>query len=188
MDAGEEGEVDAIVTQAVEKVILHEDKITVLLNKPALSQAIQQATPSLSNEAAPAIEMKIHDQGSLLEITLQIAFRHYAGRKIGYSATGGAVAIQKTNHNQSLITAIVRSYKWNKMIENGELKTASDIAKKEGLERTYTGDVLRLKYLAPEIVSMIMNGTQPRTLNVSQLIRQQLPLDWEAQKRLLHIA
>jgi hypothetical protein len=74
------------------------------------------------------------------------------------------------------------------MIEAGELKSAVDIAAKEKVERTYVGDVLRLKYLAPEIVTMIMNGTQPRTLNVSQLLRQQLPLDWEAQKRLLNIA
>jgi hypothetical protein len=35
---------------------------------------------------------------------------------------------------------------------------------------------------------MIMNGTQPRNLNVSQLVRQPLPIDWEAQKILLQIA
>jgi hypothetical protein len=86
------------------------------------------------------------------------------------------------------VTAIVRSYKWNKMMDAGELASAADIASKEKVERTYTGDVLRLKYLAPEIVTMIMNGTQPRTLKVIQLLRQQLPLDWEAQKRLLNIA
>ena len=74
------------------------------------------------------------------------------------------------------------------MLESGEIKSVKEIAEKEGVERTYAGDVLRLKYLAPEIVTMIMNGTQPRTLNVSHLIRQQLPLDWEAQKRLLNIA
>jgi site-specific DNA recombinase len=180
--------VDAIVTQAVEKVILHEDKITMMLSKASLSKAIEQALPSTSNDMAPSMQMKIYDQGAILEITLQIAFRRYAGRKIAYSATDGVVSIRKTNHDQSLITAIVRSYKWNKMIENGELKTAVDIAYKEGVERTYAGDVLRLKYLAPQIVTMIMNGTQPRNLNVSQLVRQQLPLDWDAQKTLLQIS
>lgn len=52
----------------------------------------------------------------------------------------------------------------------------------------YVGDIMRLKYLAPEIVTMILNGTQPRTLNVSQLVRQPIPLCWQQQKQLLNIA
>ena len=160
-----------------------------MVSKQHLSHAIEQVSPRAtdSNEHVP-IQMEVRDRGDVFEITLNIAFRSYAGRKIAYSATQGAVSIQQTNYDQSLITAIVRSYKWNRMIERGDIKIASDIAKQEGVERTYASDVLRLKYLAPDIVTMIMNGTQPRTLNVSQLVRQKLPLDWQAQKALLHIA
>ena len=180
--------VDAITQQAVKRIILHEDTITVMVSKQHLSHVIEQASPSTDSKERVPIQMEVQDRGDIIEITLNISFRSYAGRKIAYSATEGAVSIQKTNHDHALITAIVRSYKWNRMIERGEIKIASDIAKKEGVERTYAGDILRLKYLAPEIVTMIMNGAQPRTLNVSQLVRQQLPLDWEAQKALLNIA
>lgn len=180
--------VDAIAQQAVERIILHHDTITVMVSKQRLSRTIEQAVPSTidSTEHIP-IQMDVQDRGDIIEITLNIAFRSYAGRKIAYSTTQGVVSIQQTNHDTSLITAIVRSYKWNRMIERGEITIASDIAKLEGVERTYASDVLRLKYLAPDIVTMIMNGTQPRTLNVSQLVRQKLPLDWQAQKALLNI-
>ncbi len=181
--------VDAVAQQAVERIILHNEAITVMVSKQGLSHVIEQASPSTidSNEHVP-VQMEVQDRHDIIEITLYIAFRSYAGRKIAYSTTQGAFSIQQTNHDQSLITALVRSYKWNQMIERGDIKIASDIAKLEGVERTYASDVLRLKYLAPDIVTMIMNGTQPRTLNVSQLVRQKLPLDWQAQKALLHIA
>lgn len=140
------------------------------------------------NANTSAIPTAMIDHPDTIELTIDVAFRSYAGRKMAFSAKRGVVNIHQTKHDQSLVTAILRSYKWNKMMEAGELKSAADIASKEKVERTYAGDVLRLKYLAPEIVTMIMNGTQPRTLNVSQLLRQHLPLDWEAQKRLLNIA
>ncbi len=183
-----QGAVDTILTEAIERVVLHEASVNILISKQQLISILQQAPSNAGNANPSVMQTAMIDHPETIELTVDVAFRSYAGRKIAFSAKRGVVNIRHTNHDQSLVTAIVRSYKWNKMIEAGELKSAVDIALKEKVERTYAGDVLRLKYLAPEIVTMIMNGTQPRTLNVSQLLRQQLPLDWEAQKRLLNIA
>ncbi|MEK6746124.1 MAG: recombinase family protein [Pseudomonadota bacterium] len=182
--------VDAIVREAVDKIVVFEDKITIMIDKVKLSKIIAGSKNyGVSDKAAiESAHVEVLDKTDMIEVILSITFRSYGGRKIGYSANHGAIGINKTNHDQSLIRAIVRSYKWNKMLESGEIKSVKEIAEKERVERTYAGDVMRLKYLSPEITTMIMNGTQPRNLNVSQLVRQPLPMDWEAQKTLLQIA
>lgn len=119
---------------------------------------------------------------------MNIAFRSYAGRKIAYSCNGKSISISKTNHDQTLIRAIVRSYKWNKMLDSDEVKTRSDIAKIENVDKDYVGDILKLKYLSPEIVTLILKGLQPRNLKLANLTQQKLPLDWNEQKNLLKIA
>jgi hypothetical protein len=132
--------------------------------------------------------MEVIDKPESIEIIMQVALRSYAGKKIAYGAQGKAINIQKSNHDESLIRAIVNSYKWNKMLERGEVTSITHLAALEKVERTYVGDVLRLKYLSPKIVTMILNGTQPRTLTISTLIKNSIPLCWKEQEDLLHIA
>jgi hypothetical protein len=139
--------------------------------------------PDRNQYIAHAINKK--DQ---IEVIFNITFRSYAGKKIAYNPNGQAISLQKTNHDDSLVQAITRSFRWNHMLDSGEAKSVKEIAETEKVERTYVGDVMRLKYLAPEIVTMIMHGAQPRTLNVSQLIRQPIPLCWQQQKQLLNFA
>ena len=49
--------------------------------------------------------------------------------------------------------------------------------------------VLRLAFLAPNIVEAILEGTQPVTLSTKrQLLHQNLPFRWSDQRRLLGFA
>jgi hypothetical protein len=45
--------------------------------------------------------------------------------------------------------------------------------------------VLRLNYLAPDIISSILDGTQPPGLTRQKLVKAHLPMDWALQRRLL---
>jgi DNA invertase Pin-like site-specific DNA recombinase len=45
--------------------------------------------------------------------------------------------------------------------------------------------VLRLNYLAPDIIAAILDGTQPEGLTRRKLIRGHLPMDWALQRQLL---
>jgi hypothetical protein len=48
------------------------------------------------------------------------------------------------------------------------------------------GRVLRLAFLAPDIVEAILEGAQPATLSTKrQLLHQNLPFRWSDQRRLL---
>jgi hypothetical protein len=45
--------------------------------------------------------------------------------------------------------------------------------------------LIRLNYLAPDIVTAILDGTQPATLNRDALLKANLPMDWSLQRKLL---
>jgi site-specific DNA recombinase len=44
--------------------------------------------------------------------------------------------------------------------------------------------LIRLNYLAPDIVASILDGAQPRELTRRQLIDANLPLDWALQRKM----
>ena len=52
----------------------------------------------------------------------------------------------------------------------------------------YVGRLIRLAFLAPPLVEMIAQGRQPAELTAEMLTRRMvLPLEWEAQKRVLSL-
>jgi RmlD substrate binding domain len=49
----------------------------------------------------------------------------------------------------------------------------------------YERRLFRLAFLAPEIQQAILAGRQPRSLNLEQMINQDLPIAWSKQRRML---
>lgn len=45
--------------------------------------------------------------------------------------------------------------------------------------------LVRLNYLAPDIIASILDGTQPSALNAKTIMAADLPMDWALQRRLL---
>jgi site-specific DNA recombinase len=65
--------------------------------------------------------------------------------------------------------------------------TVHDIAREQRVTPKYLYILLRLRWLAPDITTAIVNGRQPLQLNAMRLMRltAQLPADWSAQRALL---
>ncbi len=52
----------------------------------------------------------------------------------------------------------------------------------------YVGRLIRLAFLAPDIVESIVEGRQPTSLTVEALTRHiEIPLEWRSQKTVLNI-
>jgi site-specific DNA recombinase len=61
-----------------------------------------------------------------------------------------------------------------------------EIAAEEGISSSYVTRLLRLAFLAPDIVTSILNGRHPPQLTANRLMDDtRLPLDWTAQRELL---
>ena len=84
----------------------------------------------------------------------------------------------KENHDNKLIKALGKAYKWQMMLEKDGL-TIKVIAQKESVTPSYVGRILRLNFLSPSIVTSILEGTQPKTLKLQDLIGKPLNPLWE---------
>lgn len=60
-----------------------------------------------------------------------------------------------------------------------------DLAWLVGRKTASFSRLIRLNYLAPDIVAAIVDGTQPATLSRRRLLECDLPIDWGLQRRLL---
>ena len=72
---------------------------------------------------------------------------------------------------------------------SGRVGSLVEIARTEGVSDGYVGQVFPLAFLAPDIVSKILSGTQPVELTADVLTKRiDLPAGWEEQRRLLGIS
>ncbi len=62
--------------------------------------------------------------------------------------------------------------------------STSDIAKEQGVDRSYVGRMLQLTSLAPDIVESILAGQAFEDISL-QYCRKGIPVFWEEQRRAL---
>jgi hypothetical protein len=85
-----------------------------------------------------------------------------------------------------LVKAIVRSRQWFDGLVSGEFRSLQEIAEAEGVTRRYITRLLPLAFLAPDIVSSVLAGTQPVQLTTEALTKEiDIPLGWDTQRSLL---
>lgn len=89
-----------------------------------------------------------------------------------------------------LIRTIGKAFYWQRMIDTGEVANATELARRFRLEPGWVSEVLRMTRLAPDIIRAVLDGRQPRHLNLHALRGRQaeVPLDWDEQRRLFGFA
>ena len=86
--------------------------------------------------------------------------------------------------NNTLLIAIAKAYSWQDQLESGEFEDLEDIAKANGVDRSYVGRMLQLTSLAPDIVESILAGQAFADISL-QHCRKGIPVFWEEQRRTL---
>ena len=84
-----------------------------------------------------------------------------------------------------LIKLIHDARKAQALQDSSPSQSASQLAKRVHRKDRHFERLLRLNYLAPDIITAILAGTQPAGLTRKALSRADLPLDWALQRRLL---
>ena len=86
--------------------------------------------------------------------------------------------------NNALLTAIAKAYSWQDQLESGEFEDLEDIAKANGVDRSYVGRMLQPTSLAPDIVESILAGQAFAGISL-QKCRKGIPSLWDDQRRTL---
>jgi hypothetical protein len=89
--------------------------------------------------------------------------------------------------DMALLRVLTRAYDVHQRLCDDPSLKIREIARQEQITSNYLYVVLRLRWLAPDIVTAIVNGRQPRQLSTKRLMRfaAKLPTDWAAQRTLL---
>jgi hypothetical protein len=88
--------------------------------------------------------------------------------------------------DETLLAAIGRAHVWTEELKAGRVRDLNEIARRHGLPSSYVRAHLPLAFLAPSIISAILEGRQPADLSLKQLMyRTNLALDWAQQRRQL---
>ena len=97
------------------------------------------------------------------------------------SERSSAWAPAKPHPYETLIRALARAHRWKRMLEEGRYRSAAEIAEAEGVTRSFVNRLLRLTLLAPDIVEAILEGRQPKGMQLQEITRA-MPSVWEAQR------
>ena len=104
--------------------------------------------------------------------------------------TGDGSELGTGGHDLPMIRMLGKAFYWQRLLDEGRYPTANDLARSLKLEPGWVAEVLRLTTLAPDIIESVLEGRQPRDLNLHTLRgrRDQLPRDWGEQRKALGFA
>lgn len=147
-------------------------------------RGLQQTGQARSNTA------KLED-GIKLTTFIPVRFvRHKARKVVVEPTTSGRMASplnpgRPTSVDENLMSALARAFFWQELLDSGRVKNMTELAKAEKIGLARMQKMLKLARLAPEIVEDIARGRQPAGLALLFFVENQLPDDWEKQRRVI---
>jgi DNA invertase Pin-like site-specific DNA recombinase len=87
-----------------------------------------------------------------------------------------------TRVDRSLVKAIVWARDLRQRLER-EDASLDKLAQQEGCSRPYVSSMIKLAYLAPSITQAILDGAQPASLTLADLMKRDIPVGWTDQRR-----
>ena len=87
----------------------------------------------------------------------------------------------KPQPDGTLMKALARAWRWQRMLDDGVYASVSDIGDAENISKSYVSRILRLELLAPDMVEKILDGKQPKGLRLAEILGNG-PLGWEEQQ------
>jgi hypothetical protein len=109
-------------------------------------------------------------------------FQRRGGRKRIVTPDGGTIVpTSKSQRDGTLVKALARAWRWQRMLDDGLYASVSDIGDAEDISKSYVSRILRLALLAPDVVERILDECP--ALLLAELM-QPFPVEWERQRTL----
>ncbi|MES2987948.1 MAG: recombinase family protein [Pseudomonadota bacterium] len=117
----------------------------------------------------PSVSIGFVRSGKQLRLVIPLAEQSEASRK-----------------NPALIKLVAQAMAARDVLATSEADEFEELASQIGYGREHAADLLRIGYLAPDVVSAILDGRQPQDLTRTKLMRwASVPLDWSEQRLVL---
>lgn len=127
-----------------------------------------------------SVEANISPDGAQVTISVPLQFRRRGGRKQIFAPDGHRCQhVTRPQIDSTLVKAIARAYRWQRMLESGHYASMAELAAAEQINPSYLARMLRLTLLAPNLVERILDGQAPE-VTLGWLLKT-VPIDWERQ-------
>ena len=128
-------------------------------------------------------------QATSITVHVPLNIRRRGGRKVVIAPDGSVLPQAQPQMvppiaDPVLVRALVRAFRWKRMLDDGRYASVRELAKGEKVERSYAGGILRLTLLVPELVEAILDGRHPADVTLMGLL-EPVPMAWEEQIRRL---
>ena len=98
----------------------------------------------------------------------------------------GAGGGSRRKPDHSLYRVLAQAHQYNAMVMRNDGKTIAELAAGAGVGGSYFTQILRLSFLAPEIIKAILRDRHPIELTAKRLANEvRFPIAWEDQHALL---
>jgi len=126
--------------------------------------------------------------GDTLVVRIPMRSQRRGGRKRIVAPNGNELTpSSKPQPDGTLVKALARAWRWQRMLDEGVYTTVSEIGDAESISKSYVSRILRLALLAPDIVEAIVAGRLNHGMMLEHLERP-LPMSWDDQPSLLSAA
>ena len=123
--------------------------------------------------------------GETLVVRIPMRFYRRGGRKRIVARDGSdIVPTSKPQPDGTLLKALARAWRWQRMLDQGLYTSISEIGDAENISKSCISRILRLALLASDIVDVILAGRTDQGVMLEQLERP-LPASWEEQRAMI---
>jgi hypothetical protein len=119
-----------------------------------------------------------------ITVRVPLAIRHRPGRKTVVTPMAGGAAPVTTRADPTLVKALARAFRYQRMLDQGRYASISEMAGAERIERGYLGSLLRLTLLAPDIVEAVLDGRLAAGPGLPKLL-EPFPPGWALQNGII---
>ena len=170
------GQLHAILRAVVTRVQVHSDRIEVTVDQIGIALW-------LNAKDQPQSTHRSGDGERHLTVLTIPAHLKRAGIELKLVVDDGS---EPANVDPVLVRLLLRAHAIRARVLEEPSLPLKEIAAEQDISSSYVTRLLRLAFLAPDIVTAILNGKHPPQLTANRLMDDtRLPLDWSAQRELL---
>jgi site-specific DNA recombinase len=162
------------ISLSIKRVVVNGDGVTVDIRSSGLRRTLvgeaEAADDGPSDDAVYALRVAARFERRGLETKLVIAG---AEETRGHPRTVNA-----------LRDALEKALAWNEALLSSQVASMSAIAKGDGVTQRYVAHLIKLAFLAPDIMTAIIRGKAPANVSLERL-KKGFPLDWVEQRKAL---
>ncbi|MEO5332578.1 MAG: hypothetical protein H7839_11185 [Magnetococcus sp. YQC-5] len=125
------------------------------------------------------MKSEISRDGKTIVVTIPMVVKKRGGRKLIIAPPGMEDVPLR---DETLAKLVARAHKWLKMLESGKFPSIRALAEQEKIGESYMAKVLRLTFLAPDIIERILDGCQPDAMSWRELTKP-FPMLWSEQRK-----